>query len=309
MRFTSLLLLVLTGYFGFSQNRDRSDWNDFGSSHINKWLQIAPAALGPNSLPVPFMDYARLDSVSNIEVGAHGHFMDGDKGVNSYLSLYWAVVPKRVVVHIWGYPSETFQTDNAVRDERQIFYDDTGWITQTGDFWISTYIQLVKEQEKWPGISISYSAKTTTGGAIQGRFTDAPANAYYAAFGKSFCPKKGFIDEVRIGLMAGFYVWQTNKVELAQDEGPLYQLGVDLKHRNWSWKNEIGGYNGYDVYQYQYPEVHAANDPLIYKTNLRFAANRFDWKIEYQTGLYDYLYNTFRFSVFYKFGYRKFETD
>ncbi len=308
MRFIIIITLVLLGFSGFSQ-RDKKDWNDFGSSHINKWLQIAPAALGPNSLPVPYMDYARLDSISNIELGVHGHFMDGDQGVNSYLSLYWAVVPKRVVVHIWGYPTETFQTDNSIRDERQIFYDDTGWITQTGDFWISTYIQLVKESEKWPGVSISYSAKTTTGGAIQGRYTDAPANAYYAAFGKSYYPQKGFIDEIRVGIMGGFYVWQTNKVELAQDEGPLYQFGLDLKHKNWSWKNEMGGYSGYDAYQYQYPEVHPANDPLIYRTNLTYAGERFDWKVEYQTGLYDYLYNTFRMSVFYKFGYRKFTSE
>jgi hypothetical protein len=49
-------------------------------------------------------------------------------------------------------------------------------------------------------------------------------------------------------IMGGFYVWQTNKVELAQDEGALYEFGIDLNHKNLSWKNEIGGYNGYDVY-------------------------------------------------------------
>ena len=303
MRISIFQFLILSCFLGFGQSRSTKGWTDFGSSHINKWLQIAPAKLGPNSLPVPFMDYALLDSLSNIEIGTHAHIMEGDQAINSYLSLYWAVVPKRVVVHIWGYPSETFQTDNSVRDERQIYYDDTGWITQVGDVWISTYIQILKEKKISPDITISYSAKTTTGGAIQGRYTDAPAAYYYIAFGKSLHPKNGFINEVRVGVMGGFYVWQTNKVELAQDEGALYEFGIELKHRNLSWRNEIGGYSGYDAYRYM--DIRGSNDPLIYRTNLKFSAKRFDWKCEYQTGLHDYLYNTFRISGFYKFGFGK----
>jgi hypothetical protein len=305
MRISILLFFILLGFSGFGQSRSTKDWIDFGSSHINKWLQIAPGTLGPNALPVPYMDYALLDSVSNIETGVHAHFMKGDRAVNSYLSLYWAVVPKRVVVHIWGNPTETFQTDNSVRDERQIYYDDTGWITQSGDMWISTYIQLLRGYKKWPDISINYSAKTTIGGATQGRYTDAPANYYYAAFGKSFFTRKGFIDEVRIGILGGFYVWQTNKVELAQDEGALYESGLDLIHKNWSWRNEVGGYNGYGAYQYI--GVDDNNDPLIYRTNLKFSGKRFDWKYEYQTGIHDYYYQTYKFSVIYRFGFGRLE--
>jgi hypothetical protein len=303
MRISISLLLILQVFSGYGQSRSTSDWTDFGNDHISKWLQIAPGKLGPNSLPVSFMDYALLDSLSNIETGVHAHFMKGDQAINSYLSLYWAVVPKRVVVHIWGFPTETFQTDNSVRDERQIYYDDTGWITEAGDLWISTYIQVLKGYKKWPDITINYSSKTTTGGAIQGRYTDAPANYYYIAFGKSFIPKKGFIDNVRIALLGGFYVWQTNKVELAQDEGALYEFGIDLNHKNLSWRNEIGGYSGYDAYQYI--GVRGSNDPLIYRTNFKTSGKCIDWKLEYQTGLHDYHYQTFRFSVYYKFGFGK----
>ena len=91
MRISVLLLFSLLCFLGFGQSRSTENWIDFGSSHINKWLQIAPGKLGPNALPVPFMDYALLDSVSNIEAGFHAHYMKGDKGINSYLSLYWAV--------------------------------------------------------------------------------------------------------------------------------------------------------------------------------------------------------------------------
>ena len=301
MRVPILFLFVFVGFLGFGQSRPTGDWVDYGSDHINKWLQIAPGKLGPNALPVPFMDYGLLDSMSNLETGVHGHFMKGDKAINSYLSCYWAVVPKRVVVHVWGYPTETFQMNNSVRDERQIYYDDTGWMTENGDLWISTYIQIVKGKKYCPDITLNYSSKTTMGDALQGRYTDAPANYYYIALGKSFMPKTGYINEIRLGTLAGFYVWQTNKVELAQDEGVLFELGVDLKHKNLSWRNEIGGYNGYGAYQYIGNDGN--NDPLIYRTNFKSSGKRFDWKIEYQTGLRDFEYQTIRMSVFYKFGF------
>ncbi len=296
--FLALFLLFPT-FWIFGQSRPTGEWIDFGSDHINKWLQIAPAKLGPNALPVPAMDFARLDSSSNIEAGLHAHVMEGDNALNTYLSFYWAVVPKRVVVQIWGNPTETFQTDNSVRDERQIYYDDTGWITQVGDLWISTYVQLVKGKKRWPDIGINYSHKTTTGGAVQGRYTEGGAEYYYIAFGKSLFPKNGFINEVRLALMGGFYVWQTNKVEMAQDDGGLFEFGFSLKSKNISWQNEIGGFNAYDAYRYM--NVRGNNDPLVIRSNIIRSGKKFDYKLEYQTGLHDYHYNTFRFSVFYNF--------
>ncbi len=290
MRCSFLILLTFFGLTGFGQSRPTDDWIDFGSDHINKWLQIAPGKLGPNALPVPFMEYGLLDSLSNIETGVNAHFMKGDRAINSYLSFYWAVVPKRVVLQVWGFPTETFRTHNSVRDDRQIYYDDAGWMTKTGDLWLTTSIQIIKEKNNWPDITISYSAKTTIGDAVQGRYTDAPANSYYVAFGKSIFLKTGFINEIRLGVLTGFYVWQTNKVELAQDEGALYEFGVDLKLRNLSWRNEIGGYNGYGGYQFI--GVDDNNDPLIFRTNFTSSGERFDWKIEYQTGFRDYDYQT-----------------
>ena len=299
MRIVYFFLFSALIFSAKAQTRDYGNWTDFGSGHINKWLQIAPGTMGPNALPVPEMDYARVDTLSVFEAGVHSHFMPGDRAVNSYLAFTWSVVPGRVMVKLWGNPSETFQMDNSVRDKRQIYYDDTGWITNAGDLWISTFIQLVREKKNWPDIVLNYSAKTTTGYSKHARYTDAPANYYYAAFAKSFFPKNRFLNEIRMSAMAGFYVWQTNKVEMAQDEGPLFGFGLKLKHENWWWANELSGYQGDDVYEYI--GVTGNNDPLVYRTNLVFARNSFHWKAEFQTGWHDYHFNTFRFSVSYRF--------
>lgn len=296
-----LFILIFTVFYGFvnGQSRNRNNWVDFGSSHVNKWLQIAPAKMGPNSLPVPEMDYGLVDSLSNFKSGVHAHFMDGDKAANSYLSFYWCVVPQKVAVQIWGNPTETFQMDNRVRDERQVFYDDTGWITNAGDLWISTFVQLLKGHEKWPDIGVNYSLKSTTGNAKHARYTDTPAQYYYIVFGKSHYPKSGFFDELRFAAIGGFYYWQTNKVEMAQDEGPLYQLAVKMKRKKLLWANEIGGFHGYDVYGFIGAKGY--NDPLVYRTGLTRRGNLFSMKWEYQTGLNDYHYNTLRMSVTYRF--------
>ncbi|MEZ5105533.1 MAG: hypothetical protein R2757_13635 [Draconibacterium sp.] len=303
MRIKLSILFIIISSLASGQSRSTKGWIDFGSVHVNKWLQIAPGKMGPNALPVPDMDYALIDTMSNIEMGVHSHSMKGDHAVNSYLSFYWCVVPKRVAVKFWAFPTETFKMDNSVRDERQIYYDDTGWITNPGDLWISTFIQVIKERKKWPDFVLNYSNKTTTGWATHARYTETNANYFYGAFGKSFYPRHGFLNEIRIAALGGFYVWQTNKVELAQDEGPLYEFGIDLKHKDLSWVNEIGGYHAYDAYDFI--GVTGDNDPLVFRTRLTKLGYRFNWKLEYQTGLHDYHYTTFRFSVAYRFRFVK----
>ena len=301
MRFLFAVVFIGFSLVVVGQSRSTDDWINFGSVHVNKWLQIAPGKMGPNALPVPGMDYGLVDTISDFETGVHAHFMKGDQAVNSYLSFYWAVVPRRVGVKIWGFPTETFHMDNTVRDERQIYLDDTGWITNPGDLWISTFIQLVQGKKKWPDIAINYSSKTTTGWATHARYTDAGANYYYAVFGKSFFPKKGIISELRLAALGGFYEWQTNKVELAQDEGPLYEFGITLRNGEFSWANEVGGYSGYDVYEYI--GVTGDNDPFVYRSRLIKTGKQFEWKVEYQTGIRDYHYQTFRFSMAYRFHF------
>ena len=293
--FSLALLLEL-----FGQSRSTKDWTDFGSSHVNKWIQVAPGTMGPNALPVPEMDYAQIEGSSSLETGIHAHFMKGDTAVNSWLNFRWIVVPEKVEVSFWGFPTETFRLTNEVRDERQIYCDDPGWITHQGDLWISTRIQILKNHKKLPDITLNYSFKNTTGLMKHARYSDAGTNYFYLALGKSFFPEAGILDELRIAGLGGFYLWQTNKVEMAQDEGPLIEAGLKLRKNNFSVANEIGGYFGYDAYEYI--GVTGNNDPLVYRLNIEKSGKSIDWKAEFITGLNDYNYNTFKMGITYRFG-------
>ena len=303
--------IILTGvlFFTFQLNAQRAhktNWIDFGGSHSSQYLQIAPAKMGPNALPVPLMDYALIGDESKLELGAHYHQMEGDTAINSYFSWKWNIAPGRAIVEFWCQPSETFHMTNDVRDFRQVWYDDEGWITEVGDLWISTYIQILKDKKYLPDLTINYTCKTTTGSNHNARYTDANLNYFYLAAGKSFLPDSKIIDEIRTAAFLGFYVWQTNKVEMAQDEGPVFEFGLQLRKGAYSWFNEFGGYSGYDAYKFMNRylgegTVKGYNDPLIFRTRFEKAGEKFNYTLEYQTGFRDYNYQTFRLGVIYHF--------
>ncbi|MDA3927777.1 MAG: hypothetical protein PF541_02385 [Prolixibacteraceae bacterium] len=300
------ILIFLIPFLTNAQNRSSSDWINFGSSHASKWLQIAPGKLGPNALIVPRMDYAKIGNESKLEIGSHYHQMRGDTAINTFISYYWNIAPGRAAVEIYGYPTETFRTSNDVRDERQIYLDDNGWVTHGGDLLISTYIQILKGQKFLPDVTINYSLKTTTGSNRHGRYTDASMNYFYFAMGKSFFFENLFLDEVRLATLCGFYVWQTNKVEMAQDEGPVFEFGLQLKKDWFNFYTELGGYKGYNAYNFLnrlYDEkiIFGNNDPLIVRTRIEKTGNRFNFTAEYQHGFRDYHYQTFRLGVIYHF--------
>ena len=305
-KYTFIIWLLMCPALAFSQSRNTSDWINFGSTHFAKWLQIAPGKLGPNALPIPRMDYALIGDESKIEIGAHYHQMTGDTAINSYFNYRWNIAPGRAVVEIWGEPSETFRLTNDVRDERQIYYDDNGWSTEAGDLLISTYVQLLKNKKYIPDLSLNYTLKTTTGVNWNGRYTDASMNYFYLAAGKSIRFKGSILDEIRIAALCGFYVWQTNKVEMAQDEGPVIEAGIQLHKKDFIFYTEFGGYSGYDAYEFMergtgQDRIQGYNDPLILRTRLEKTGRHFNFTVEYQHGFRDYFYETFRLGIIYHF--------
>lgn len=300
-----LFLLLLPAWL-FSQTSDQSEWINFGGGHMAQWLQIAPGKMGPNALLVPRMDYARVGYESKLELGVHYHQMTGDTAINSFFRYYWNIAPGRAAVEIWGQPGETFRSTNEVRDFRQVVYRDEGWMTVAGDLLISTYIQLLKDKTYLPDMVLNYSLKTTTGDNYHARYTNAGMNYFYMAFGKSLFTSSKWLSEIRIAGLTGFYVWQTNKVEMAQDEGAVIELGIELKNQWLSLYTEYGGYNGYDAYKYMngiYGEgaIQGHNDPRILRTRIKKTGKIFNITAEYQTGFQDYHYQTFRLAVIYHF--------
>jgi hypothetical protein len=301
-----IITALIIPLFIFSQGRDQTNWVDFGGTNPSQYLQIATAKMGPNALPVPRMNYAQIGNESKFELGSIYHQMNGDTTLNSYFNFFWNIAPGRAVVEVWGQPTETFRMSNAIRDFRQVTPDDTGWNTEAGDIWISTTIQLLKESKYIPGFCLNYTTKMTTGSNLNARYTDANLNYIYLAAGKSFLFDEFLLDEIRIAGFYGFYVWQTNKAEMGQDEGPVFEGGIQLRKGKWNWYSEFGGYVGYDAYEFilrnmNFPHQQGYNDPLILRNRIELKGNQFNFSIEHQMGFRDYPYQTIKIGTIFHF--------
>ncbi|TKG91167.1 hypothetical protein EYV94_22440 [Puteibacter caeruleilacunae] len=290
--FLSLLaVLVLLCYESVAQRP-----NDFipqNSSHVHRYLLLAPGKMGPNALPVPEVGDALVGDQIIVTIGADGHYRKGDKAINSFLSLDFPIVADIISCQVWGYPSETFRMTNAIRDERQIYYDDTGTMTDDGDLWFGTSIQIFKDRKHLPDLMVVGAYKTTTGGLDHARYTDAPAHYYQFQLGKRIKLNSHRLKCLQLSGMCGMYVWQTNREEVSQDEGPLGGAEIRLISNKMEIYQSMAGYHAY--------EETGFNKPLVYRSGLQFNGKKMSVGLEYQTGNNDYKYQTFRFKLSWHF--------
>ncbi|MDP4185873.1 MAG: hypothetical protein Q8862_12035, partial [Bacteroidota bacterium] len=277
---------------GYGQTRSHPPFVSRDGDDVYKYLLFAPGMMGPNALPVPNVAHGRVGETLDLELGVDGHSMTGDHAVNSYFNLYYPIVSGVVAIQLFAYPTETFRMSNAVRDQRQIYYDDTGVITQTGDLYFLTELQILKNRKWFPDMAFTYAYKTTTGDVKHARYTHSPAHYFHISLGKeyslnSFVRKMGFYG------MGGLFVWQTNREEVSQDEGPLFGFENKLWVKHFCLTQSISGYHAY--------EETGENKPVIYKVKMGREGKKLDVGIEYQKGLRNYYYNTLRLSIVFHF--------
>lgn len=301
--FLILILVIGFSYTCIAQRTSPQDagWINYGNGGAAQYLQYASELMGPNALPVPDLNYANIGRLHKIEIGALYHHMEGDDAINSYFNLYWNIAPGRAAIEIYGYPTETFRMTNEVRDERHVYADDKGWMTQGGDIWVNVQVQLLKETKRLPDVLLNIMNKTTTGDVSDGRFTDAPLNCFLLATAKSFQLKNNVINELQIALNLGYYIWQTQRSEPDQDEGPSYGVGVKLRHKRFSLYNELCGYSAYNAYGWWSDVTNGKNSPMVSRSRIEYDREKFAWRLEFQNGYRDYSYKTLKLGVAYKF--------
>lgn len=281
----SLILLFISNLK--AQNREHPPFKSRIESHAHRYLLLAPGAMGPNALPVPEIGNGLIGNKGFVELGAHGHFMENDNGGNSFVRFYFPIVADIIAVDIWGYPTESFRMTNERRDELQIYYDDTGVITQGGDLWLATAVQLLKGHRWLPNMVAEVAMKCATGNLDHARFTDSHTQYFQLSAGKQW-------DKLAFNAMGGFYVWQTNREEVSQDEGLMWGAELRWKPAKWEIYQSVSGYHAY--------EQTGQNRPAVLKSGINYSWKQMQIGAEYQTGIQHYYYETFRLAVRYHFN-------
>jgi hypothetical protein len=285
--FSVLLLITLS-----NQAQDYNWWNNVhhwdGITPWPKYITLSPGYLGPNGLPVPFVENAVLPEKANLEMAFDSHFSKGDKTQNIFTSFYTPLFTKKVGLKVSIVPVEYYRMDTVTRDIRGS-RDEDGKGFASGDFYVTTLIQLVKDKPGWPDLLATVNLKTASGGKLSAaRNTDSPGYYFELAAGKTFKTGKSLITSLRPFGMAGFYSWQTNSEVYYQDDAILYGAGCTVGMKDIDIKSTFGGYQGY---------IGFADRPVV--ASLFVETHRtsgVNFSFMYRHGIRHYLYDTFRIS-------------
>ncbi len=291
--FGSLLLITILLGCRSANSQDWSWWNEKhnwdGVTHWSRYIIISPSYLGPNALPVPAIKNGTILDRINLEMGADGHFSKGDKTTNLFTELFIPLFTEKAGLNLTWIPVEYYRMDTITRDVRRARdYDGKGFAT--GDLIIGTYIQILKERDRLPGILLTVNLKTATGSNMEGaRYTDSPGYHFDLSFGKSYPVEKPHLRYFRVYGMMGLYVYQTHYDKNYQNDAFLYGAGINLEWKRFIIENQLGGYIGY---------IGDGDRPMVYRLNIKSDRNaNWNFKIGFQQGFIDFDYTTIRLSA------------
>lgn len=280
---------------GYSWN-ELVAWN--GMTHWTKYLIISPGYFGPNALPVPELRNGLVQNKAYFESLGEGHFSNGDNTLDLALRYYHPFANNRVAVEFYMVPVEYYKISDEIRNERKIRNTDPKGIV-VGDLAFGTTIQLVKDREKFPDLTLEMFCRTTSGGGLDdARYTDHPGYYFNLNFGKD-TRHPAFLDKIRWYASLGFYNWQTNLDDYLQNDAPSYGLGLQINKNSLEINNQLCGYLGYIswkdepvVRDSEKPYIYGRDQPLVYRFILLKKFERMNMKFQFQQGLHDFEYSS-----------------
>lgn len=249
--------------------------------------------MGPNSLPVPEFFPAEFPRKTELEFGFQHHFSDGDKTYNFLTNAFFSVVPGRVGLRIHYIPIEFYKTDSVTRNLRGARdLDLRGY--SFGDFYVSTFFQVIKDHEKLPDLMLSVNIKTASGTNLaNARHTDSPGYYFSASLGKTYKTGKNIITAWRPYFTGGFYSYQTNSSTLLQNDAFLFGFGGVISTPKLKFDNKIAGYLGY---------FGDGDQPVVYRLRVyTIRESLLNYKFGLQLGIHDVPFTSFNFSVVLRF--------
>jgi hypothetical protein len=297
MRFLFLLLLIVLTRFVSAQGQDFGWWNKAqnwdGVTHWREYIRLSPKFMGPNALPVTPFRVGSVPSIGEIELRGSGHFSNGDNTEDLFTRLFLPIANGLAGFELRWTAIEHYKNDIATRDLRGSREED-GEGLATGDVWVTTYIQLLKNHEKLPNMLLSINLKTASGtGLHAARYTDAPGYSFDLSIGRRDLSKGKDERKLYPFAMAGFYAWQTYSADENQDDAFLYGLGMEYVSYEWIFQSGIKGYIGYR---------NNGDRPMIASLGLeRFTIGRNRLKLSASYGIFDFKYTSVQLSLIHRF--------
>lgn len=272
----------------FSQGHDwwaaNVGWD--GKAHWSTYIVYAPRHLGPNALPVPSLGDGRIENEHYLKASLQTHISKGDFTLNPFLHLAYALVPNLISFDLFMVPVEYFRMSHEKRTERHTFHYFYGRQVAIGDVYLHTNIQLTRK--RWDTrLRLGYKYASSNMVSLA-RFTDTPGYYFDLNAARTLSEKNG--TNLRLTAMLGMYVWQTNSDIRFQNDALLFGMGLNYQRGSWLIGTHIRGYSGY---------LNNGDRPVVWKTEMSRAFDRFRVEGSYQVGLHDFAYHSLELGVAY----------
>lgn len=269
----------------------------------NTVTQISPYYFGPNAFAVPEMLDGRVQTVLRAEVATdYFHGFRGDQTIDASFKLNIPLWTDRANLSVWMPVREWYRnTDESLAASRiqpeNMESARSGHLT--GDVYVSTDIQLLRESGLLPDAVLRTALKTASGfESFHARYYDSPGYFFDISVAKSVAVghNEQWEHRLRIALSSGFLCWQT---DLGRQNDAV-QYGVLAKWENTFFT--LSGYlSGYGGWEHNNNGGELAHDrPMVLRTDLACHFGLFDVVAAYQYGLRDYPYHLVRIGLAYK---------
>lgn len=249
-----------------------------GKAHWSTYITSKPSLMGPNALPIPDLSTGSVPKISSVSMDGQFHCMKGDQTLNAVIKGTYAVTPGKIALELIWIPVEYAVVSHALKTERKVFHTFYNNRWATGDLYLHTHLQLMKEEGRKAGLLLRVGYRFPSSN-MQGaaRFTDAPG--YYADLSSRF----RLCQQWSLSIMSGIYVWQTNRDDYLQDDAFLFGTGITRQIGPIDLDLNFRGYLGY---------LGNGDDPLAASIRIAYKKNNWQWRAAFQQGFLDLKYNT-----------------
>ena len=271
--------LLATGYLPAQDHpwwAQNVQWD--GVSHWMSYIRFAPKYLGPNALPIPDLAGGVAPVRHSFAFDTQVHTQSGDRTLNPLLKATYAAVPGKIGFDIQFLPIEFFNTSHQLKTTRHVFHTFYHTRHATGDTYFQTYLQLLNRPRHLADVLLRIGYRFPPSNQVgAARFTDTPGYYFDLSSGIPLSPT------ARVHAMSGFYVWQTNDPQHAQNDAFLWGAGMTFSPGRWNLDLHIRSYLGY---------LKNGDDPIVGRLSASFQTNRTRWQWLIQQGLHDYSYTS-----------------
>ncbi len=290
--FNILLLLFCSGeIFGQANSSLGDPFNNWdGHTYWSDYMRFSSRYFGPNALPVPDITKGSVVNEFEFQAGFAKHFSEGDNTTNITVSGNFPLALGRASLKLLYVPLEYYYMDSATRRANRTFaMQGEGYAH--GDLYFETNIQLYKETQNLPNLSVRLACRTASGDHLsEARYTDMPGYYFDVSASKTTEMKSPVFKSFLTYCMLGFYCWQTNGEIEHQNDALLYGAGFDLVGNNLIFSINGAGYMGY---------IGNGDKPFVVRLQATKVSEHVNYRLSMQKGNIDYPFTSVEFLIIY----------